>query len=160
MHMICQEACRLLPNFRSKSIVAKNSVVLRFTKSIGLSNCAATHTAQKHFQETEQESKHFIKFMKAKLVGKDPCDIINMDQTPILYLFHSDKMLENMGARIIHVCALTMDTKQVSLAVEVGASGCVLPSLLIFKGVANEIIPNNELSTYPDSGHYLCYQRC
>jgi hypothetical protein len=83
MHMVCQEACRLLMSFRSKSIVAKNLAVLCFTKSIGLSNHAAMHTAQKHFQETEQESKHFTEFIKMKLAGKDPCDIINMDQTPI-----------------------------------------------------------------------------
>ena len=88
--MIRQEACCLLPNFRGKSIVAKNLAILRFTTSIWLSNCAATHTAQKHFQETKQESKHFIKFLKGNLVGKDPCDIINMDQTPILYSFHSN----------------------------------------------------------------------
>ena len=96
--MIHKEACRLLPNFRGKSIVTKNSAILRFTKSIGLSNCAATHTAQKHFQETKQESKHFIEVMKAKLVGKDPCNIINMDQTPIPYSFRSNKMLESKGA--------------------------------------------------------------
>ena len=51
--MIRQEACRLLPNFKGKSIIAKNSVILRFAKSSGLSNRAATHNAQKHFQETE-----------------------------------------------------------------------------------------------------------
>ena len=111
IHMILQEACRLLLNFRSKSIVAKNSVVLRFTKSIGLSNRAATHTAQKHFHEPEQESKHFIEFMKAKLAGKDPCDIINMDQTPIPYSFHLNKTLENKGARTVHVPASMTDTK-------------------------------------------------
>jgi len=73
-YMIHQDAWHLLPNFRGKFIVAKNSDVLCFTKSIGLSNHAATHTAQKHFQETKQDSKHFIKFMKAKLAGNDPCD--------------------------------------------------------------------------------------
>jgi hypothetical protein len=49
---------------------------------------AATHTAQKNSQETDEESKHFIAFMKDKVAGKDPCDIINMDQTPIPYSFH------------------------------------------------------------------------
>jgi hypothetical protein len=76
IHMICQEACHLLPNFRSKSIVAKNSAILCFITRIRLTYHAATHTAQKHFQETKEESKHFIEFMKTKLVGKNPCDII------------------------------------------------------------------------------------
>jgi hypothetical protein len=135
--MIHQEACRVLPNFRGKSIVDKNSAVLHFTKSIGLSNSAATHTAQKHFQETEAESKHFIAFMKAKLVGKDSSNIISMDQTPIPYSFHSNKMLESKGARTIHVRALTTDMKRVTLAVIIEASGCMLPPLLIFKGMVN-----------------------
>jgi len=155
-HMIRQEACHLLPNFRGKSIIPKNLSVLRFIKSIGLSNRAATHTAQKHFKKTEQESKHFIEFMKAKLAGKDPCDIINMDQSPILYSFHSNKTLESKGARTIHVCALTMDTKRVKLAVIIEASGCMLPPLLSFKGVANKRIAKNELSTYRVNGHYVC----
>ena len=96
---IRQEACCLLPNFRGKSIVAKSLSVLCFTKRIGLSNRAATHTAQNHFQETKQESKHFIEVMKAKLARKDPCYIINMDQTPIPYSFHSNKMLESIDNR-------------------------------------------------------------
>jgi hypothetical protein len=94
--------------------------------------------------------------MKAKLAGKDPCDAINMVQTPIRYTFHSNKMLESKGAQTIHVCALTTDTKQVTLAVAVEASGRMLPPLLIFKGMANGRIAKNELSTNPDSGHYLC----
>ncbi len=146
----------LAPKFRGKSIVAKNLAVLRFTKSIGLSNCAVNHTAQKHFQETKQESKHFIEFLKGKLVEKDPCDIINMDQTPIPYSFHSNKTLEIKGARKVHVHASTTDTKQVTLAVTIEASGRMLSPLLIFKGTAKGRIAKNELSTYPESGHYLC----
>ncbi len=69
------------------------------------------HAVNTFMATGEQESKHFIKFMKAKLAGKDPCDIINMYQTPILYSFHSNKSLESKGARTIHVRALTMDMK-------------------------------------------------
>ena len=101
-------------------------------------------------------SNHFIEFTKAKLVGKDPCDIINIDQTPIPYTFYPNKKLESKGARTIHVRTLTTDTKQVTLAVTIEASGHMLPPLLIFKGTANGRIVKNELSTYPDSGYYLC----
>ena len=93
--------------------------------------------------------------MKAKLAKKDPCDIINMDQTPIPYSFHYIKMLENKGARTNHVPASTMDTKQVTLTSAFETSGCMLPFLLIFKGMANGRIAKNGLSMYPDSGHYL-----
>jgi hypothetical protein len=68
-----------------------------------------------------------------------------MDQTPIAYSFHSNKTLESKGARTVHVRALTTDTKRVTLAVTVEASGRMLPPLLIFKGAANGKIAKNEL---------------
>jgi len=91
--MIHQEACHLLPNFRGKSIIAKNSVILCFIKSIGLSNRAATHTAQKHFQDTKQESKHFIEFMKAKLLGKIHVISSTWTQPPFCTLFTPTRCL-------------------------------------------------------------------
>jgi hypothetical protein len=75
--------------------------------------------------------------MKTKLAGRDPCDIINMDQTPIPYSFHLNKMLENKGSRSIHVRASTTDTKRVTLAVTLDGSGSMLPPMLIFKGAPN-----------------------
>jgi hypothetical protein len=51
--MIRHKACRLLPMFVSyfngKSINAREKAVLRFTKTMGLSHHAATHTAQKNY---------------------------------------------------------------------------------------------------------------
>jgi hypothetical protein len=86
--MIRQEACRLLPSFRKKSMEARKRIVTRFTKMMGLSHQAATHTEQKNFQESEEESRHFIEMMKEKVAEYDPCDIINMDQSPIPYYYH------------------------------------------------------------------------
>jgi hypothetical protein len=121
-----------------------------------LSHHAATHTTQKHFKETEQESTHFIELMRAKIAGRDPCDIINMDQTPIPFSFHSNKMLETKCMRSIHVCASTTDTKQVTLAVTLGVSGSMFPPMLIFKDAPNSRIATKEFLTYPMGGHYLC----
>ena len=83
--MVRQEACRLLPSFKNKSMEAKKKVIMWFTKQLGLTHHAAMHTAQKHFIDTqeEEESKHFIAMMKDKISGKDPLHIINMDQTLI-----------------------------------------------------------------------------
>jgi hypothetical protein len=79
--MIRQEASRLLPTFRSKSLEAKKRVVTRFTKTMGLTHRAATHTAQKNSDEMEEESIHFIEMMKNKLAEYDPCDVINMSMS-------------------------------------------------------------------------------
>ena len=62
---------------------------------MGLTYCEATHNAQKIFYEKEEELKHFLEFMMIKVSWKDPCNIINMDQSTIPYSFHLRKLLEN-----------------------------------------------------------------
>jgi hypothetical protein len=59
-------------------------------------------------------------------------------------------MLENKGKKTIHVHASTNVTKQVMLAVTIGASGKMLPPMLIFKGTPNGCIANHEFGMYPD----------
>ncbi len=135
---------------------AKKKVVTRFTKHIGLTHRAATHTAQKHFVDTQEESNHFIAMMKEKIMAKNPSHIINMDQTPIPYSFHTNKTLELKGTKTIHVRASTTDTKRVTLAVTVDGSGNMLPPMLIFKSATNGRIANREFVTYPNGGHYSC----
>ena len=75
--------------------------------------------------------------MRMKLKGKEPCNIINMDQTPIPYSFHSNKTLKNKGARSVHIHSSTTDTKRVTLAITLDASRNMLPPVLIFKGAPN-----------------------
>ena len=110
-HMIWQEACCLLPAFRSKSTEARKRIVTRFTKTMGLTHRAATHTAQKNSDETQEESRHFIQMMKEKLIDYDPCDVINMDQSPIPYSFHSSRTLEVKGTKTVHVRSSTADRR-------------------------------------------------
>jgi hypothetical protein len=62
--MVQQEAGRLLPDFWSKSIEAQKKVVSCFVKSMGLMHQSATHTTQKNFKETKDESVDFIALMK------------------------------------------------------------------------------------------------
>jgi len=81
--MVEQEAVRILPVFKHKTVRAKAVVVHRFTRSMGLTQCAATDTAQKHHTQTEDATKDFIAMMKVKLQGRKLDDIMNMDQTPI-----------------------------------------------------------------------------
>ncbi len=97
--------------------------------------------------------------MKEKMSDIDPLNIINMDQTPIPYSYHSSKTLEKKGSKTIHVRASTTDTKRVTLAVTVDGGGNMLPPMLIFKGTVNGRIANHEFSTYPDSGHYCCQKK-
>ena len=116
---------------------AKKKVISRFMKLMGLFHRSATHTTPKNFQETKDKSTNFIALMKAKFTSVDPEDILNMDQTPIPFLYQSTRTLEKKGWKTIHVHSLTMDTKQVTLAVAVEASRRMLPHMLIFKGAPN-----------------------
>ena len=120
--MVGREASRLLPAFCEKSSTAQEQVVRRFTKHLGLTQRMATHTAQKHFRETEDSSRDFIAMMRERTIDRNRDDILNMDQTPISYSYHSNKTLDTRGARTIHVRASTTDTKRVTVAATVTAS--------------------------------------
>jgi hypothetical protein len=52
--MLHQEACHLLPNVRSETLAPRKKAITLFTKRIRLTHCAATNTAQKNLQETEE----------------------------------------------------------------------------------------------------------
>ena len=83
-----------------------------------------------------------------------PDDIVNMDQTPIPYSYHSNQTLEKKGVKTKHVCLSTTDTKHAMLAAAVTASGMLLKPMLIFKGQANGRIECNEFQTYPENCVY------
>jgi hypothetical protein len=154
--MVAREAARILPSFQQKTLVAREQIVRRFTKSMGLTQRAATHTAQKHFIETQIESRDFISMMKARIAGRNKDDIINMDQTPISYSFHANKTLEAKGTKTIQVRMSTSDTKRVTVAATVTASGKMLPPFMIFKGASKGRIATREFGTYPAGGKYAC----
>ena len=157
--MIAREASRLVPSFKEKSERSRILSVSRFTRSIGLTLRAATHTAQKHHVETAADAQDFIAMVKQKLEGRNHEEILNMDQTPIPFSYHSNKTLNIKGARTVHTRASTSDTKRVTLAVTVTATGKMLPPFLIFKGKPNGRIAMREFSTYPAHGRYACQEK-
>ena len=125
-HLLHQETSRLLPLFRSKIIDAKKNIINHFTKQLGLTCHAATHTAQKHTQETEEESKHFIALKKHKIMGRGSMQYHNFNQTPIPYSYHSHKMLKAKGSKTIHARASTTDTNQHSPLRSIPLARCFL----------------------------------
>ena len=96
--MVVRKSSRLVPAFGEKSSTAQVQVVRRFTKHLGLTQRVATHTAQKHFRETEESSRDFIAMMQERTIDRNRDDILNMDQTPISYSYHSNKTLDTRGA--------------------------------------------------------------
>jgi hypothetical protein len=71
--------------------------------------------------------------MRQKVLGMNLDNVINMDQTPIPYMFPSNHTLEKKGTQTIHVCTSTTDTKCATLAATVTGSGKLLTPFSIFK---------------------------
>jgi len=67
--MMAREAGCLIPAFGKKSGQSQELVIHHFIRSIGLTQQAATHTAQRHFAEMEGAVKHFIAMLKVKVEG-------------------------------------------------------------------------------------------
>ena len=95
------EAARLLLVFKHKTMRAKAVAVHCFTQSMGLTQCAATHTAQKHHSQTEDVTKDFIAMMKIKLQESNLDEVLNMEQMPIPYSYHTNKTLNLKGAETV-----------------------------------------------------------
>ena len=90
---------RVVPTFQDRTAAAQEQVIRRFTKHIGLTQHVATHTAQKHYEETEDNAKDFITMMKERMANRNKDDILNMDQTSIDYSFHAKKTSEVKGSK-------------------------------------------------------------
>jgi len=154
--MVLHEAPRLDDTFKAKGQRAKELIIYRVIKLMGLVQRAATHTAQKDFKVTEDAAKDFIELAKQMITGMNPDDVINMDQTPIPFSFHSNRTLEMKGMRTIHVRASTGDTKRVTLAATVTLSGKMLTPFFIFKGSPTGRIAKKEFPSFSPDGKYAC----
>jgi len=98
----------------------------------------------------------FITLMKEKVAQVNPEDILNMDQTPIPFLFHTTRTLEKKGLKTVNVRASTTDTKRITLTISVETSSRMLPPMLIFQDASNGHTANRKVGTFPDGGHYVC----
>ena len=137
---------------------AKAIAVHQFVHSIGLTQRVATHTVQKHFAVTEDSAKDFA-MMRMKLQGQDRNDILNMDQMPTPYSYHSNKMLKVIGSKSVQQRSSTSETKHITLDATVTASGKMLTPFLIFKGAWMDK-SHTHLSCFLWKESMLASQRC
>ena len=149
----------LMPDFRLKSKCNEDACIRRFLRQAGYTHRLSTHTAQKKPEETKAAASEFMEYMRRKVEKMCPDHVLNMDQTPIPFSFHSKRTWEKMGARTVHVLASTGETKRATLAATVTMSGELLPPLLIFKGSKNGRIDKNELPTFPQMGFYAVQKK-
>ena len=134
--MVKMKAAHLIREFRQKTQWSQYQQVGRWLKTQRLVLRIATHESQKDPRETIADALDFLELNRSKMIEpfRHQDFLINMDQTPVPFTFHSKKTLEVLGSRTINVRKSTNDTKRASFAMTVTASGKVLKSLLVFKG--------------------------
>jgi hypothetical protein len=102
--MVMRRAASVSRVFRDKSPCAQYNAARRFTRSHGLVYRMSTHESQRDPAVVAAESLDFILSVRPKLI--QPCRhhdyILNMDQTPILFAYHSNRTLEISGIRKSH----------------------------------------------------------
>ncbi len=97
--VVMKEAAHTFTCISGEGNLHKEKITRQFTKSMGLTLCAAIYTAQEHFMETQPEVKGFIVMMKGRLSERKNHGIINIDQTPSVYSFHAKTVFEAKGTK-------------------------------------------------------------
>lgn len=151
-------ACRLIRDLRDKKRETRFQIVRRWLKQHSFVYRMGTHVAQKHPSEMAKEATDFVEMMRpiVNAPNRHQDFIINMDQTPVPFTFNAKKTLELIGTRTVHLRKSTNDTKRVTFAMTVTASGKYLTPLLVFKGSRRGRIAKTEFPTFPQSMLYAC----
>ena len=136
VNSIVLKASQLSREFREKTITARHSAMHRFINVHGFVHQMGTHLSQRQPSEMEEIAADFIcvKQEKLQMSCRDEAYIINMDQTPVPFLYDPKKTIEVVGQRTIHIRKSTSDTKHATCALSVTASGKMITPLFVFKG--------------------------
>ena len=153
------EACKLDRAFKEKGKKAQQMIVARFIKKVGLSYRVSTHIAQKSFKETELSSQYFVSMARERVNALPPEAVLNMDQTPIWYSYHSGRTLEVKGTRSVNVLSSMTSTQRATLNAAVTMSGDKLMPFTIFKGSRSGKIATKELPTFSSRGLWACQKK-
>lgn len=117
------EAAKLDRNFKEKKKKAQQMVIARFIKKSGFSYRVSTHIAQKSFKETELSSQYFVSMARERVKSLPSESVLNMDQTPIWYSYHSGRTLKKKGKRSVNVLSSMTSTMRATLNAAVTMPG-------------------------------------
>ena len=82
-------------------------------------------------------------------INRSPAFTLNMDQMPIWYAMTPKTTIEPRGSRTVNVRTATADSKHVTAAVTITASGHQLQLVVVFKGSPTGTIARREIPTLP-----------
>ena len=99
VNSIVLKVSQLSREFREKSITARHSAMCQFINVHGFVHWMGTHLSQRQPSEMEEIAADFICVTQEKLQMscRDEVYIINMDQTPVPFLYDPKKPIEVVG---------------------------------------------------------------
>ena len=133
---LLRKAGQLKPEILQKSNNAIKMSISRFLAKNKLTHRVTTHQAQRDPREVEVEAVDFLEYLRPRLAdGSRHGDyIINMDQTAVNHAVSPNKTIHRVGARTINLRTSANDSKRVTVAVTITASGRRVKSMVVFKG--------------------------
>jgi hypothetical protein len=133
---LVRKARSLVPELETKSEYAVKQSVSRWMTKHRLAHRMATHKAQRHPSEVEGEALDFLSYIRPILQerNRDPDFIINMDQTPVFHAMDFRMTIDRVGTRTVNLRTSAADSKRVTVAVTVTASGRRVKQMVVFKG--------------------------
>ena len=119
-----------------RSNVAVKICLSRFLAKHGLTHRVATHKAQCDPREVEGEALNFLEYIRPRLSdgSRHPDFILNMDQTGVYHAVETNKTIDRVGARTINLRTSANDSKRVTVAATITASGRRVKPMVVFKG--------------------------
>ena len=96
VNSVVLKALQLSREFRENSITARHSAVHRFINVHGFVHRMGTHISQHQLSEMEEIDADFVRvtWEKLQMSCRDEAYIINMDQTPVPFLYDPKKPLK------------------------------------------------------------------
>ena len=133
---LVRKACHLSPAFSEKSLPAQKMAISRIMAKNNLAHRMSTHTAQRPPEEVSQEALGYLEVIVPIVndSNRSPEFTANMDQTPMWHAMTHKGTIDTIGKRTINVCTSVGDSKRITVAVAITASGHQLPSMIVFKG--------------------------
>ena len=100
--LVQKVAEKLVPELCEKTINERDQIVRRFLTSAGLVHRVGTHVAQRDPKEMESAAQEFMALMRHKVGNMNPDHVLNMDQTPIPFSYHTKRTWEEKGVKTVH----------------------------------------------------------
>ena len=133
---LLRKAGTLKPEILNKSEGAAKICLSWFLAKNNLTHSVATHMAHRDPREVVAEAVELLEYVRPHLEdgSPDPDYIMNMDQTPVTHAMNARTTIERKGTRTVNMRTSAGDTKHVTVAATITASGKILPTMVVFKG--------------------------